>query len=250
MKFYKKIYLSSDALFDLRQGTLNLISTQFAIDVTVGEAYYVREEDLFSTPNFGLLSKENFKQVQQQHLDKIFKISGRTKIIEFVKQLYLKLIKTNGSEAVELELSLEINLFPLTLTPEETEQLRSAVESALNGQMPVSISRYDPRTLTADMVNSQYIGMIFYDYVPWLNSFESEFKKKKNISSTALYVPRLYFDGKPSGSTLAPLEKEKIDPFEMWEHIYSPILKINYLPVAFFCVDLPANVPELTVPIS
>ena len=250
MKFYKKIYLAADALFDLRQGTLNMISTKFAIDVTVGEAYYVREEDMFGTPDFGVLNKEIFATIQRQYADQIFKVSGRTKILEFVKQLYLKLIKTNGGEAVELDISLEINLFPLKLSPEELAKLKGAIDSALNGQLAVSICYFDPRTLTTDMVNSQYIGMIFYEYASWLNSFEREFKQKKNISATALYVPRIYFEGKPSKETLAPLDKEKIDPFEMWEHIYSPILKINYLPVAFFCVDLPANAPELTVPIS
>jgi len=92
-KTLKKVYLSLDALFDLRQGTLNCISPEFAAEVTSSETYFIREIDQFETATLGPLSPVIYKKVFEKHSNLILRNSLMTKILTFVHSLFREFFK-------------------------------------------------------------------------------------------------------------------------------------------------------------
>ena len=94
-KIIKRLYVSSDALFDLRQGTLATIDPDFAASVTTKKDYYTRVEDLFysndKAPNtdepYGELDKECFNSILNIHKELVIRNSIMTKILELVVSL-------------------------------------------------------------------------------------------------------------------------------------------------------------------
>lgn len=248
MLFNKKIYLDIAALFDLRQGAMAVVDPGFAVAVTTKPDYYIREVDVFSTAEHGTLSKDLLNELFVKFKKDILANSVTTKIPEFIKQLYAKLLGINAKQSVELGLSLDLNIYPFALTEAEQEILANSLYSKVGELLPVNIISVAPVNLSIEQAGDSYIGMIFYDYGGWINSHEKTFSAGK-LSNTTLYVPRLYFNGKPKESDLAEFNSRQIDPFEMWERTLTAFVKINYIPIAFFCVDLPANESEYTTPV-
>ena len=248
MLFNKKIYLDIAALFDLRQGTMAVADPEFAVCVTTKPNYYLREVDEFSTEEHGKLSKDLFNELFSKYKKDVLANSVTTKIPEFLKQLYAKLVGTNAKQSVELGLSIDLNIYPFTLTEAEQETLARSLYGKVGELMPINIISIAPANLSIEQAGESYIGMVFYNYGSWINAHEKTFSAGK-LSNTTLYVPRLYFNGLPKESDLAEFNSRQIDPFEMWERTYTAFVKFNYIPIAFFCVDLPANQSQYTMPV-
>lgn len=249
MKYHRHIYVDAQALFDVRQGLLAKIHTEFAVDVTLNNAYYEREDNTFTSLLHGQIDHGNFQELYRLYKEDALEYSHKTKILLFVKQLITQLLKQNAAEGVELWLGIEINAHPFKLSDEEKAEIKNAVSDHFQGMFEVNMIDVDPRLIRMAHASERYIAMVFYDYIDWVNSNEFDFKQTKSFTQTSLYVPRLYFNGIPPKEELDKLEKEGVDPFVLWERTYSPIFSINYLPVAFYCIDAPANAPELTQPI-
>lgn len=248
MLFNKRIYVDIATLFDLRQGGMTLIDFEFAAKVTAADSYYVRDEDMFATEEHGSLSKELLKEVIATRRVEVLKASLMTKMPSFIKQLYASLVGANAKQSVEMALSVDVNIYPFSLSESEKEVLKECVFESLDKLMPVYIIDKPATLLPAEQVGETYVGMIFYEYGEWVNSQEKTYNSK-HMKNTVLYVPRLFFGGKPKAAILSELNSKHIDPFEMWERAYASLLRINYIPSAFFSVDLPSNKSEFTQPV-
>lgn len=248
MLFNKKIYLDIAALFDLRQGAMAVVDPGFAVAVTTKPDYFVREVDEFSSEQHGTLSKDLLSELYVKCKKDVLANSVSTKIPEFLKQLYAKLVGINAKQSVELGLSIDLNIYPFTLTDVEKQALAASLYQKVGELLPINIINVAPANLSIEQAGEAYIGMVFYDYGGWINSHEKTFSAGK-LSNTTLYVPRLYFNGRPKDSDLAEFNSRQIDPFEMWERTLTAFVKINYIPIAFFCVDLPANESDYTTPV-
>lgn len=250
IRFRRKVYLDIAALFDLRQGTLSIVDNDFSVEVTTKPAYFIRDEDVFSAPGFGELDGKLFAQVLQKHGTEALKASVVTKIFKFIKHLYARYTLSNARSSVEMTVDLQINTWPFILNDNEVLDLHTLVTNQLSKKIPVEVVCFDPSKLVPEKLDDIYLAMIFYDCLDWVNSYEETHAKKKKFSTVPLFVPRKWSKNKPTGPELKQLTDKGVDPMELYERILAPCLPISFIPMAFFCVDLPANLDSYTELIS
>lgn len=248
MIFNKSIYLDIAALLDLRQGAMAVLSSTFAVKVTTNEQYYLRDTDIFSAPDFGELTTSTLNSIMSRRSPEVFRASMRTKIVQFIQELFLRLIKENAKDGIELNLGIDINFFPYDafLTPDEVSAITQSVRDHFEGRLSVKAVSYNPAVITFRHVSDAYVAMIFYNYGTWAQAREEEFKTEKSFPKVPIFIPRLFFGEKPPAAVLKEYTDKGVDVFEMWEKVTSNFMNINYLPTAFFSVDLPANLDTYT----
>lgn len=223
------------------------ISPDFAAEVTTNPAYYVRDEDVFVSTTMGELDKETMGKVFDKFKGEILELSFRTRIFKFVRDLYGRIGGANALQSVDMRMSLTINVWPFNFTVMETEELIAQTREFLGNVLDVEVINFNPADIKLDYALDKYVAMIFYDnYALWFNANQEAITRRKRIQEISFYVPRLYTNGKPSEASLREFKRYEADPFDAWEQAYKPFMNINYLPISFFCVDLPSNPEELT----
>ena len=123
----KKIYISLDALFDLRQGTLTLIDPDFALAVTSDSNYFTRDTDDFTTTvckkgtetPMGTLDRKVYTKVFDQYKEAVLKNSLMTKILSFLIPLYKEFSKQSILTPFLSSIEIDINIYPFILSDEE-----------------------------------------------------------------------------------------------------------------------------------
>ena len=260
MQFLKKLYVDLDAVVDLRLGVLNLVSPPFAFDQTTHPEYFQREEDAFSSTRinpatnepFGGLPRPLFKSVLVQCRDKVLTASLRTKINKFVRQLCAAHLANVIRSGQEIRIIIEVNIHPFVMTPEAQIELTQTLQTDFFGlHFQVALIDISPQDLNLDVVRDNFFGLVRYEFFDWLNLHDTALRKKP-IRDTCLYVPRLYAGGKPTDaeslSLLAEFKKRKMDPMEKISQALANFVPIQFLPIAFFCADVPANQSVWTDP--
>lgn len=246
IRYQRKVYVDIAAVFDLRQGAMSLIDEDFSVAVTTDSSYYLRDEDAFSAPVFGQLDPKLFAQVLGTYSDEVLRSAVATKIFKFIKHLYARYTLSNAKASIEMSVDLQVNTWPHVLAAQEALDMHDLIAERLGGKIRVEVVCFDPKTLVPDKLEEQYLAMIFYDCLEWVNSYKSRYEKKKKFSSVPIFVPRKWHSSKPAAAELKQLTDKGVDPMEMYERILAPIIAINFIPMAFFCVDLPANLEEYT----
>lgn len=246
IRYHRKVYVDIAAVFDLRQGVLSMIDEDFSVAVTTESSYYLRDEDLFSASVFGQLEPKLFSQVLEVYQDQILRSAVATKIFKFIKHLYARYTLSNAKASIEMNVGLQVNTWPYVLAAQETLDMHDLIKTRLGGKINVEVVCFDPQTLVPEKLDEQYLAMIFYDCLEWVNSYKSRYEKKKKFTSVPIFVPRKWHSSKPSAAELKQLSDKGVDPMEMYERILAPIISINFIPMAFFCVDLPANREDYT----
>ena len=240
MKIIKKVLLSSDALFDLRQGTLTRINSEFAVDVTTDKSYFIRNQDLFSCKKYGTLDKELYSKIYSAYKDEIIRSSIMTAILPFTHSLCGEYIRQAINGPVISGVELEVNLYPFEFTQAECEELLTTLVQTLGVLYPIALVSISPQELTVDLVRKDYSAIISYDYAEWFNLHTDELKKNP-LHETGFYVPKIYFQKVPSDEELAEFKKHKTTPFDFMTQALAPFAVIQHLPIAMYCADTPLN---------
>ena len=255
MEQRNKLYVSIDALLDLRLGVMNAISPRFAAMVTTQAAYFQREEDRFSTLEHGELPPETLTQVLKSQGKKILPAALRTKIGKFLKQLCAVHFHQMIKEGWEMSVEIDINLYPYVFTEDEVVALHEVLTLYLGRTFKFNLLNVPPKNMVLDQVRDAYFGMVMYDYAEWVNCHNTELQKKP-LRDTCLYLPRLFFGNLDEArnkitarAEIADMRKNKQDPFEMFRQALGPFLSVQYLPVAFFSADIPENLAVYTDPV-
>ncbi len=236
-----KAYVTLDSLLDTRLGALNLISTDFALDVMQNPAYYTRAEDHFGSDKMGYLANETYQQVYRENYANIVRASIKTRMIEFIEQLLQKLYVDAMTTPYHSAISLEINTWPFTLEAEEMNALQSVIAMALKGQHKVDVITKDPKFITAEYARDNYRAMVMYHYHDWLNHHNAQVMKKVLYDATGLYLPRIYQGYEITGEDLAEFEQYQTDPFTLTQRVLMPFVTIQWLPISLYCAAVPSN---------
>ncbi len=232
-------------MLDLRQGTLSKISQDFAAEVTTQIDYYIRERDLFTSPESGTLEKGLYDQVFDLFKNEIVSMSLCTRIFKFVKQFCNRTIAINAAAGVQMDLSLYVNTYPFNLQPDELTDLHTTVSAMFDHELDVEVVSHDPKQLTFQTAERDFIAVVMYDVVDWFNSQEQSWRSGAKLKTCAIYVPRRFLT-EPDEQALKEFERRDIDPFDFVQHTYINYVDLNFLPMSFFCVDLPSNPENLT----
>lgn len=248
--YQRKVYVDIAAVFDLRQGVLSVIDEDFSVAVTTNASYYLRDEDVFSAPVFGQLDRKLYDQVTSTYSQEVLRSAVTTKIFKFIKHLYARYTLSNARSSVEMKVELEINTWPYVLASQEMLDMHDLIDRMFGSKIPVRIACFDPNLLVPEKLEETYLAMIFYDCSSWVNSYQSRYEKKKKFTNVPIFVPRKWHSPKPSASELKQMTDKGVDPIQLYERILAPIIPINFIPMSFFCVNLPANLDEYTELIS
>ena len=235
-----KVYLSADALFDLRLGTLLTISQEFALEVTTNPKYYVRTSDVFSTEKFGELDRSIYESVFSTYKEEVLKNSVVTKILSFVMGLILELVKQKDRLGIKNGIDLEVNTYPFVFTDQEAADLIRLIISRIGKVVSISIIYKEPEELTTEYVASNYLAVIMYKYHDWFN-LHNDSVKKRALQNVAFYLPRVNFLSEFTKEDKEKLAKHKTDPFELFSKAMKYFAPIQFAPIGLFSADLPGN---------
>jgi hypothetical protein len=242
-KTLKKVYLSLDALFDLRQGTLNCISPEFAAEVTSSETYFTREIDQFETKTFGSLSPAIYKKVFEKHGNLILRNSLMTKILTFVHSLFREFFKQAINTPFLSGVELEINTYPFILSAKEERDILECVVTHIGVNYSISLVHLSPAMLSPDVIRGNYVAVIMYDYVEWFNTHGNAVVKVP-MRDVGFYLPKLLFGRKFTKAELNEFAKMKTNPFDFFATAMAPLTVVQHLPIALYSVNVPANLPK------
>ena len=235
-----KVYLSADALFDLRLGTLVTISTDFALELTKDGKYFHRSSDIFSTPEFGELDKEIYDKVFESRKSMVLKNSLVTRILPFVVNLLVELLKQNDLLHVKKSIELDINTYPFTLSDEEAKELLTLIVGKMGKVVSINLIHLSDQELTPDYVVDNYVAMVMYKYHDWFNLYNEEVKTRK-LSGVGFYLPRVNFISEFTEEQKEKLRKNKADIFEIFAKAMRYFAMIQFAPVYLYSADLPNN---------
>ena len=238
------VYVSLDSLLDMRLGTLTLMDTTFAFEVSTDERYYTREEDLFASADMGTLTKKTFAHVHETLRDQVVRNSIRTRMFEFLEQLMQKLFFDALGTPFHSQVGIEVNTYPYVLDEEEAALTLESIAQLLDGRFTVRLIHLSPAELTVTMAAERYRAMVMYSYHEWLNLHDEEVRKKTLFDRTGLYVPRLYQGHVPTQAELQEFARNNTEPFMLLEKVLAPFVTIQYLPAALFSAAIPSNKPE------
>lgn len=238
-----KVYVSLDCLLDTRLGALSLINSDFCYEVTTAKSYFMREEDSFKTKKMGQLSKGVFKEIIRTKKQEIVRNSLKTKMHGFIRELCTKLFFEAMSTPFHSGVEIDVNVYPYEFNESEARALIESLVICLGKEFSINLISKTHKQLDVAQVRENYRCVIMYEYHEWINLYDTEIKKKP-LRDTGFYVPRLYFGQLPSGEELKTFAENNTDPFSFSQQILAPLVLIQYLPIALFCADSPANKAE------
>ena len=253
MNTLEKLYVTLDAVLDLRQGVLNFLSSDFAFAVTTQSGYFLREEDNFSSAElspvnqqpWGELPQVDVQRLLQAHPYQVMRASMRTRIDKFINHLCAAHFQNSLAQGFEPSIKIELNVHGYHLTEEEAKTIEQSFQAVMGKFFRVTVINVAPIHMTPDVMRENFFGMVMYDYVTWAN-LHGPALQKKPLSTSCLYVPRIRFNGPFPPEQLEICQQRNVSPWELLQQVYAPILPTQYIPVAFFCVAVPQNLEEYT----
>ena len=233
----KKIYVDLESLLDTRMGTLAVLDTAFAYEITTAPAYFTREQDAFSG-EAGTLTAPEFAELYAATKEHALRSSIKTKMHRFVGELCHQFTVHALGGPHHLAVEVEINTAPFDLTEAETLEIVRTIAYYLGEQYTVRAVCIPLSALSVTRVREEYCAMVMYTYHEWLNLHEREIRRTP-LKEVCLYVPRLYFGAPPSTHELSALTERGTDAFEWSQHVLGPLVLVQYLPMLWYCLEIP-----------
>lgn len=221
---------------------MTLIDKEFALEHMVSDRYHRRQSDEFQTPSKGKLSNAILQRVLNELTVEVVTNSIVTKIPLFILELLTKITTDTATEPIKTEYELEINTYPYVLPDEVNTQLARALSSKIHQLFSVSITCFDYKTLTPEIIKQTYPCFVLYDSTKWFNDFEKHIVSFE-LKNTHVYIPKLNFVREFTDEEKLNIE-EGIDPFLAFEIAMAPWIDVVFVPVAMYCADTPSNKNE------
>lgn len=234
----KFILINLDCLLDTRQGTLLTINPEVAYEITSKEDYHARESDEFTSEQYGALSTELFEQVKEKFKHEIIFKSLKTKMYLFLQELidgYVKLALTTPHVST---ITLEVNLYPYQFTDTQVEYLMKALIVHLGNAAAISIVNFDIKQMPLKAIAEKYESVIMYNPVDWLNYRHNELKVG-TMKDLTLYIPRMNTVRALTDKERKSISKNVSDVYKFTEMIFAGFVRLNYVPVEYYCADVP-----------
>lgn len=238
----KSIYVDLDCLLDTRLGTLITIDKSIAFDISKTKDYYLRQTDTFTHKEKGTLDKTLFKKIQDTFTSTVYKNSTATRLDVFIAD-FIKSILDHQIEEQVSDVKLVINCNYSGLSNEEASRIAIAVQKRLAdfAECKSVFISYD--LMSPKFMKDNFVAAIIYNPHDWLSS-QSENLKKDKLSEFSLYTPRLYHLREMTAEEKRNAEQQKVDVFASLRTVLAPYIKLEFLSIALFCADTPANLPS------
>lgn len=224
-----KIYVELDCLLDTRIGTVAMISDDLATSV-LKNGYHQRLEDTFEG-----VDDSTFKELYSKRNTDTLKHSTITTFMPLLRHLCNLIYDEAISRPYHSGPEIVLNIFPYFMTDDIATSIRSAVERWVGINIPVMVSRIEPKDLKP-IICKDFSLMVMYDPTVWFNENLEELIKKP-LRDVTLYIPKLYRNrqGK-SEEEIAKDTEEVMDPFAALDLIMKPMIDVTQLEVYYFSI--------------
>lgn len=228
---YSSLYVELDGLLDTRLATLLLMGEDKALDA-VKAGYLTRDLEEFP------VSMTDWRKRYAQRDRFTLKESGVTKLMTALKEFVLATRHT-ADTPYPIEPKIYLNIYPYKLLDEEIKNIVQMVAIALNGQCDIEVLDLPPEEITPTYVKQTFSVMYMYRGIDWLEHHaQSEAFKQSTCPEVCLFVPAIYFNGRPSKSALDEAERLKMPAFKVVEQAAAPLIMLRFIPSGDFSIAL------------
>lgn len=234
----KYILVMLDCILDTRQGTLLKISPDVAFEITSKEDYHARESDEFTSEKFGPLSTELFESIKEKFKHEIIFSSMKTKMYLFLQELITGYASLAQSTPHVSTITVEINLYPYQFTETQVEYLMKAMIAHLGNTASISIVNFDIQSMALKEIAAKYDSIIMYNPTQWLNSRHNELKTGV-LKETTLFLPKMNMVRALTDKERRDFTKKVADVYKFTEMVFTGFIRLQYIPVESYCVDVP-----------
>lgn len=212
----KRLLVELDCLLDTRLGTIESLHPPAAAELYLGDTYYSREIDDWSSLTNGLISKEDFDKAYGNRGQEILALSRPTRMLGFLNRLTrdLDMAKITAPDVEKIE--VVVNLYPYQLTNREKEVLETLVYSYCSLGTEVSTTELNYAQITPSLMRDNYDGVILYEFDRWFSLHAKELNSVL-IPRNSLFAPALYIKPPEELFKEAPEEFEGVSPFAQLE---------------------------------
>ena len=233
-----KIYVDLASLLDLRQGTLyQLVQDKEKLaDYIQSEEYNFRVTDTFP-----IVEQAQYDRLYQSASVDIIPHSIVTHILVSLKSKLHNIEMQNTYQGENKTPEILLNVYPYTLTENQSAQLQNMLFIKLASNTLVSVINIPPHELTPYfMTTSGFTAAFIYDFQTWMNHHAQTLEKSK-MMNVILYFPSI-FKKEPTKEDSEKIIKMGFkDVFSYTEYLFSSVVSLNFLPTVFYTNLVTAN---------
>lgn len=235
----KGFYIDLDSLYDTRLATLELIDPELALHAL--ENNYLKRED----NNFPLVDKNLFDELYSGRDLEVLERALPTKALEII-QSFIRAAERENMESPRIgPIEIYINVWPYKVAKSVAQQMTKTLFETMARSADIHLINMSPEQVTPAFFQKNISAALMYDYGPWLDAHSKNDNFRKNqIPDVSLFVPTLYFVGKPSEAQLREFERNGPGVFKLIEIGASQLVGLEFVDNEYFNAVIPADFIE------
>ena len=235
----KGFYIDLDSLYDTRLATLELIDPELAFRALEND--YLKRED----NNFPLVDKNLFDELYAGRDLEVLERALPTKALEII-QSFIRAAERENMESPRVgPIEIYINVWPYKVTKSVAQEMTKTLFETMARSADIHLINMSPEQVTPAFFQKNISAALMYDYGPWLDAHSKNDNFRKNqIPDVSLFVPTLYFVGKPSEAQLREFERNGPGVFKLIEIGASQLVGLEFVDNEYFNAVIPADFIE------
>lgn len=235
----KGFYIDLDTLYDTRLATLELIDPEVAFYV-LENGYHKRQDN-----DFPLVGKELFENLYATRDLEVLEKAMPTKALEII-QSFIRAAERDNMESPRVgPIEIYINVYPFKVSKTVAQEMTKTLFETMARTADIHLINMSPEKVTPAFFQKSISVALMYDYGPWLDVHSKNDNFRKNqIPDVSLFVPSLYFVGKPSEAELREFERTGPNVFKLIEIGASQIVGLEFVDNEYFNAVVPADFIE------
>lgn len=228
------VLVELDALMDTRLGTLHTLNPEYAIEAVQSLDYYNRISDDLS--HCCAVTDAEYRAAYAVRDAEVLQSSRMTNLIFMLSNICVELDRQRRETPFTESVKVHLNVYPYQLDDSE----RFAIESALMCHLPMDVQvesvSIAPSALTPQYINSQYTGMLLYNFIDWIQRHYATFEHFRMAGVTIL-APRLHAEH-GAAFTAADLGPDvtDLDPYDMIAQSHAMFFGLEWLSPVHYCM--------------
>lgn len=227
------IMVMLDCLLDTRLSILHSVYPGYSQVVLDGD-YFTREID-----EFPHMSHKAFRELYTTRGLDTLREAFYTPCADFVVELAVKSLKQIESSPYHVGTKIIINTYPYRVSDEYKDTLSRVFVMKTDEFIDLEVVRIDPVNITPQYCKENLGSLVMYDYEDWLetHAVNKNFESCK-IPEIQLFVPRLYFNKKPTAEEILIMKNAKQDPFRALEISATGLIDLTVLDISIFSLKV------------
>lgn len=227
------IMVMLDCLVDTRLSMLHSLYPGYS-QLVLDSGYFTRDMDEF--PHCTLKA---FRELYETRDTDTLREAFYTPCADFIVELAVKSLKQIESSPYHVGTKIIINTYPYKVSDEYKDTLSKIFVMKTGEFIDLEVRRIDPVNITPRYCKEELGALVMYDYEDWLETHarNKNFESCK-IPEVQLYVPRLYFNKKPSPEEMLVMKNAKQDPFRALEISATGLIDLTVVDISLFCIKV------------